>query len=58
VVPQGFNLVTLIKGAQATTAIEGNTLSEDQVAGILDGTFEAPPSRKYQEIEVRARDAG
>lgn len=52
-VAQGFNLVTLIKGAQATTAIEGNTLSEEQVAGILDGSFEAPPSRKYQEIEVR-----
>lgn len=48
-----FNLVTLIKGAQATTAIEGNTLSEEQVAGILDGSFEAPPSRKYQEVEVR-----
>jgi Fic family protein len=48
-----FYLVTLIKGAQATTAIEGNTLSEEQVAGILDGSFEAPPSRKYQEIEVR-----
>lgn len=45
--------VTLIKGAQATTAIEGNTLSEEQVAGILDGTFETPPSRKYQEGQVR-----
>lgn len=45
--------VTLIKGAQATTAIEGNTLSEEQVAGILDGSFEAPTSRKYQEVEVR-----
>ncbi|MFA5890837.1 MAG: Fic family protein [Actinomycetota bacterium] len=48
-----FYRVTLIKGAQATTAIEGNTLSEEQVAGILDGSFEAPPSRRYQEIEVR-----
>jgi len=48
-----FYVVTLIKGAQATTAIEGNTLSEEQVAGILDGTFSAPPSRRYQEVEVR-----
>ena len=45
--------VFLVKGAQATTAIEGNTLTEEQVAGILDGTFKAPPSRAYQEREVR-----
>jgi cell filamentation protein, protein adenylyltransferase len=45
--------VTLVKGAQATTAIEGNTLTEDQVAGILHGTFSAPPSRAYQEREVK-----
>lgn len=48
-----LNRVTLIKGAQATTAIEGNTLTEDQVAGLLDGTYSAPPSRHYQEVEVR-----
>lgn len=52
-IAERFYRVTLIKGAQATTAIEGNTLTEEQVAGILDGSFEAPPSRKYQEIEVR-----
>lgn len=45
--------VFLVKGAQATTAIEGNTLTEEQVAGILEGTFKAPPSRAYQEREVR-----
>ena len=45
--------VALIRGAQATTAIEGNTLSVEQVEGILDGTYEAPPSRAYQEQEVR-----
>jgi Fic family protein len=45
--------VTLIKGALATTAIEGNTLSESQVRGILDGSYKAPPSRHYQEQEVR-----
>ncbi len=45
--------VTLVKGAQATTAIEGNTLTEDQVAGILHGTFTAPPSRAYQQREVQ-----
>jgi len=45
--------VTLIKGALATTAIEGNTLTEDQARGILDGSYQAPPSRQYQEQEVR-----
>lgn len=44
--------VYLAKGAQATTAIEGNTLSEDQVKSILDkGTADLGPSRKYQEQE-------
>ena len=44
--------LALVRGAQATTAIEGNTLTEEQVAGILDGTFRAPPSRQYQQREV------
>ena len=52
-VAKQFYDVALIKGAQATTAIEGNTLTEEQVAGILHGTFRAPPSRAYQEREVR-----
>lgn len=45
--------VALIKGAHATAAIEGNTLDEDQVAGIHRGECTAPPSRAYQEREVR-----
>lgn len=45
--------VTLVRGALATTAIEGNTLTEDQARGILEGTYKAPPSRAYQEQEVR-----
>ncbi|MCQ3807543.1 MAG: Fic family protein [Acidimicrobiaceae bacterium] len=51
-VAQDLNEVALIKGAQATTAIEGNTLNEDQVAGIYRGTYTAPPSRAYQQREV------
>ena len=45
--------VMLVRGAHATTAIEGNTLTEEQVAGILHGSYKAPPSRAYQEREVR-----
>jgi Fic family protein len=44
--------VYLAKGAQATTAIEGNTLSESEVQAILEkGTADLGPSRKYQEQE-------
>jgi Fic family protein len=52
-VAQQLYQVTLVKGALATTAIEGNTLTEDQARGILDGSYKAPPSRQYQEQEVR-----
>lgn len=47
----------LAKGALATTAIEGNTLSEDEVIRFLDGKLELPPSRQYlgQEIANVAR---
>lgn len=52
-VAEDFYTIALVKGAQATTAIEGNTLTSEQVAGILDGSFKAPASRAYQEREVR-----
>jgi Fic family protein len=44
--------VSLIKGAKATTAIEGNTLSEEEVAAIADGE-KLPESRRYLETEVK-----
>lgn len=44
--------VSLIKGAQATTAIEGNTLTEEEIKKVDDG-LKLPPSKKYQEIEVK-----
>ena len=42
----------LIKGAQATTAIEGNTLSEKQIAAQLEGRLNLPLSQKYLQQEV------
>ena len=45
--------VSLIKGAMATTAIEGNTLTEDEVRAIHEGRSHIPQSRKYLEQEVR-----
>lgn len=44
--------VSLSKGAQATTAIEGNTLTEEEVEAVAAGQS-LPPSKEYQEIEVR-----
>ena len=44
--------MSFIKGAQATTAIEGNTLSQEEVERIFEGE-ELPPSREYLQIEVQ-----
>lgn len=43
----------LAKGIHATTAIEGNTLTEDDVLRQLKGELQVPPSKEYlkQEIE-------
>jgi len=43
--------LSLRKGAQATTAIEGNTLSEEEIAKIQEG-WSLPPSKEYLQIEV------
>lgn len=45
--------VSLIKGAMATTAIEGNTLTEEEVRAIHEGRLALPQSRKYLEQEVK-----
>jgi hypothetical protein len=44
--------ISLIKGAQATTAIEGNTLTEEDIERINEGE-KLPPSKEYLEIEVK-----
>lgn len=44
--------VYLAKGFLATTAIEGNTLSEDEVRRILDHDLRLPPSRQYLQQEI------
>lgn len=48
-----MNRVYLAKGAHATTAIEGNTLSEAEVEAIVAGLAgPAPPSQEYQRREI------
>lgn len=44
--------VYLSKGAHATTAIEGNTLSEEEVLQRVDGTLELSKSREYLGIAI------
>lgn len=44
--------LSLRKGAQATTAIEGNTLTDEEIAKLQDGQ-QLPPSKEYQQIEVK-----
>lgn len=44
--------LSLTTGAQATTAIEGNTLSLDEVRRVYEGKA-LPPSKEYQKQEVR-----
>ena len=44
--------MALAKGAQSTTAIEGNTLSEDEVDRRIQGKLELPPSKEYLGKEI------
>src|SRR5215471_4041399 len=48
---QRLLLVSLNKGALATTAIEGNTLTEADLAQIQSGR-DLEPSKRYQQREV------
>ena len=45
--------VYLAKGAWATTSIEGNTLSEEEVAMLARGELDLPPSKQYLGTEVQ-----
>ena len=52
-VAEYLHQVFLAKGVLATTAIEGNTLTEEEVLRRLEGKLELPPSKQYlgQEID-------
>lgn len=43
----------LVKGVVGTTAIEGNTLTEDQVDEQIDGKLQLPASQEYLRQEVQ-----
>jgi Fic family protein len=44
--------LSMQRGAQATTAIEGNTLSDEEVERVARGES-LPPSKEYEQREVR-----
>jgi Fic family protein len=44
--------IYLTKGIRATTAIEGNTLSEEEVRKIIDSDLPVPPSKEYLKQEI------
>ena len=48
---QRLLILSLRKGAQATTAIEGNTLSEEEIEKLQEG-WSLPPSKEYLQTEV------
>lgn len=51
-VAEEMHKIYLAKGSRATTAIEGNTLSEEEVRDIIDEKLALPPSREYLGQEV------
>ncbi|HYZ12230.1 MAG TPA: Fic family protein [Actinomycetota bacterium] len=53
-VAEELHRVYLAKGAWATTSIEGNTLTEEQVRAIVEtGDLDLPRSQEYLEVEVQ-----
>lgn len=53
--PSVFNslhMLYLVKGVLGTTAIEGNTLSEEEVERILKQEIQMPVSQRYMQTEV------
>jgi Fic family protein len=51
-VAEELHQLYLAKGVLATTAIEGNTLSEEQVLKHLQGELRLPPSQQYLAQEI------
>lgn len=51
-ISEEMHQVYLAKGVLATTAIEGNTLTEEQVRLIMENKLTLPPSREYLKQEI------
>ncbi len=53
VIAKKFQTIYLSKGVHATTSIEGNTLSVQQVRQLVEGKLDLPKSQAYLATEVR-----
>jgi Fic family protein len=51
-VAKQLHMIYLAKGVLATTAIEGNTLTESEVIKHLEGKLKLPPSKEYLAKEI------
>lgn len=51
-VAQALHMIYLVKGIHATTQIEGNSLSEDEVRARVEGDLPLPESQEYLGKEV------
>jgi Fic family protein len=51
-IAEEMHRIYLARGLLATTAIEGNTLTEQEVRDLLDKKLKLPPSRKYLAQEI------
>jgi Fic family protein len=51
-VAQRLHMLSLARGALATTAIEGNTLTQAEVIARIEGKLTLPPSREYLGKEI------
>lgn len=51
-IAKDMHAIYLARGLLATTAIEGNTLTEKEVRDLLDKKLKLPPSRKYLAQEI------
>ena len=51
-VSEELHQVYLAKGVHATTAIEGNSLSEEEVRRQIEGNLDLPPSKEYLRQEI------
>jgi Fic family protein len=52
-VAENLHQIYLAKGVLATTAIEGNTLSEEQVRHLIEGKLDLPESQRYLQQEAQ-----
>ena len=52
-VAEDLHQIFLAQGALATTAIEGNTLSEEDALKLVKGQLELPPSKEYLGQEIK-----